>query len=230
VDDAFAKAHATDPQSAFGGVVCVNRRVDLPLAEQLSSMFVELVFGPGYDDDALEVLERKPDIRLLENQERRRTPVTEHDFKRVRGGVLVQDRDTGLEQRDEMQVVTERKPTEEEWGELLFAIRACKHVRSNAIVLARDLGTVGIGAGQMSRVDSVRLALDKARAAGRDPAGAVLASDAFFPFADGPQLVIDAGIRAIIQPGGSKRDAEVIEACDSSGVAMVFTARRHFRH
>jgi phosphoribosylaminoimidazolecarboxamide formyltransferase / IMP cyclohydrolase len=230
VDDAFAKAHATDPQSAFGGVVCVNRRVDLPLAERLSSMFVELVFAPGYDDDALEVLERKPDIRLLENQERRRTPVTEHDFKRVRGGVLVQDRDTGLEQRDEMQVVTERKPTEEEWGELLYAIRVCKHVRSNAIVLARDLGTVGIGAGQMSRVDSVGLALDKARAAGRDPAGAVLASDAFFPFADGPQLVIDAGIRAIIQPGGSKRDAEVIDACDSSGVAMVFTARRHFRH
>jgi phosphoribosylaminoimidazolecarboxamide formyltransferase / IMP cyclohydrolase len=188
------------------------------------------VFAPGYDQEALEVLERKPDIRLLENQERRRTPVTEHDFKRVRGGVLVQDRDTGLEQRDEMQVVTERKPTEEEWGELLFAIRVCKHVRSNAIVLSRELGTVGIGAGQMSRVDSVRLAVDKARATGRDPAGAVLASDAFFPFADGPQLVIDAGVRAIIQPGGSQRDAEVIDACDRSGVAMVFTARRHFRH
>ena len=230
VDDAFAKALATDPQSAFGGVVCVNRRVDLPLADRLSSMFVELVFAPGYDDDALEVLERKPDIRLLENQERRRTPVTEHDFKRVRGGVLVQDRDTGPEQRDEMQVVTEHKPTEEEWGELLFAIRVCKHVRSNAIVLARDLGTVGIGAGQMSRVDSVRLALDKAKGAGRDMAGAVLASDAFFPFADGPQLVIDAGVRAIIQPGGSKRDPEVIDACDRGGVAMVFTARRHFRH
>jgi phosphoribosylaminoimidazolecarboxamide formyltransferase/IMP cyclohydrolase len=127
-------------------------------------------------------------------------------------------------------VVTERKPSEEEWGELLFAMRVCKHVRSNAIVLSRGLTTAGLGAGQMSRVDSVRIAIDKAGAAGIDLAGAVMASDAFFPFADGPQLAIDAGVRAIIQPGGSQRDAEVIEACDQAGVAMVFTARRHFRH
>jgi phosphoribosylaminoimidazolecarboxamide formyltransferase / IMP cyclohydrolase len=230
VGDAFAKALATDEQSAFGGVLCFNRRLDLALAERLDAMFVELVFAPGYDDDALELLERKPNVRLLEDQERRRTPVTEHDVKRVRGGMLVQDRDTGLEQRDEMQVVTERKPTEEEWGELLFAIRVCKHVNSNAIVLAKGLGTVGIGAGQMSRVDSVRLAVEKGRAAGRDLAGAALASDAFFPFPDGPKLAIGAGVRAIIQPGGSQRDLEVINACDEAGVAMVFTARRHFRH
>ena len=125
---------------------------------------------------------------------------------------------------------TRRKPTEEEWGELLFAIRVCKHVRSNAIVLSRGLGTVGIGAGQMSRVDSVRIAVDKASASELELNGAVMASDAFFPFADGPQLAIDAGVRAIIQPGGSQRDLEVIEACDAAGAAMVFTARRHFRH
>ena len=129
-----------------------------------------------------------------------------------------------------MEVATERKPTEEQWGELLFAMRVCKHVRSNAIVLSRGLGTVGIGAGQMSRVDSVRIALDKARAAELPLEGSVLASDAFFPFADGPQLAIDAGVRAIIQPGGSQRDQEVIDACNAAGIAMVFTARRHFRH
>ena len=156
--------------------------------------------------------------------------MTEQDTKRVRGGLLVQDRDIDGQARDEMQVVTERKPSEQEWGELLFAWRVCKHVRSNAIVLARDLGTSGIGAGQMSRVDSVRIAIDKAAAAELALDGAVMASDAFFPFADGPQLGIDAGVRAVIQPGGSKRDMEVIDACEAAGVAMVFTSRRHFRH
>jgi phosphoribosylaminoimidazolecarboxamide formyltransferase / IMP cyclohydrolase len=227
---AFDGALACDPQSAFGGVFCFNRRVDQELATKLHAIFVELVFAPGYDDDALAILQQKPNVRLLENQERRRVPVTEQDIKRVRGGLLVQDRDTGLELREEMQVVTERKPSEKEWGELLFAMRVCKHVRSNAIVLASGLATVGIGAGQMSRVDSVRIAVDKAVAASNDLEGAVLASDAFFPFADGPQLAIDAGVRAIIQPGGSQRDREVIEACDAAGVAMAFTTRRHFRH
>jgi phosphoribosylaminoimidazolecarboxamide formyltransferase/IMP cyclohydrolase len=227
---AFDAALATDRMSAFGGVYCFNRKVDKALAEKLHEIFVELVYAPGYDDDALEVLQQKPNIRILETQERRRTPVSEHDMKRVRGGLLVQDRDTGLELREEMTVPTKRQPSEEEWGELLFAMRTCKHVRSNAIVLARGLATAGIGAGQMSRVDSVRIAIDKARAAGRDMDGAALASDAFFPFADGPQLEIDAGVRSIIQPGGSQRDDEVIAACDEGGVAMVFTARRHFRH
>ncbi len=193
-------------------------------------MFVELVLAPGFDDDALEVLQAKPNIRLLENQERRRPPISEHDMKRVRGGMLVQDRDTGLESRDEMRVATKRQPSEEEWGEMIFAMRVCKHVRSNAIVMTKGLATAGIGAGQMSRVDSVRLAVDKAAAADIDLTGAVMASDAFFPFADGPQLAIAAGVRAIIQPGGSQRDAEVVDAADEAGVAMVFTARRHFRH
>jgi phosphoribosylaminoimidazolecarboxamide formyltransferase / IMP cyclohydrolase len=228
--EAFEKALATDPQSAFGGVFCFNRPVDRELASRLSGMFVELVFAPAYDEDALALLQEKPNVRLLENQERRKVPITEPDFKRVRGGMLVQDRDTGMEEREVMEVATTRKPSEEEWGELLFAMRLCKHVRSNAIVLSRGLGTVGIGAGQMSRVDSVRIAIDKARAAELPLEGSVVASDAFFPFADGPQLAIDAGVRAIIQPGGSQRDEEVVEACNAADVAMVFTARRHFRH
>jgi phosphoribosylaminoimidazolecarboxamide formyltransferase / IMP cyclohydrolase len=230
IGEAFDRALATDPQSAFGGVFCFNRSVDRELAERLNAMFVEAVFARGYDEDALEVLQQKPNVRLLENQERRTVPIAEPDIKRVRGGILVQDRDSGLEEREVMEVATERKPSEEEWGELLFAMRVCKHVRSNAIVLSRALGTVGIGAGQMSRVDSVRIAVDKARAADLPLEGAALASDAFFPFADGPQLALDAGVRAIIQPGGSLRDEEVIQACDAAGVAMVFTARRHFRH
>jgi phosphoribosylaminoimidazolecarboxamide formyltransferase/IMP cyclohydrolase len=227
---AFDTALATDPVSAFGGVVCFNRGVDRALAEKLHGMFLELVFAPEYEEDALEVLQQKPNLRILENKERRHVPVGEHDMKRVRGGMLIQDRDTGMELREEMRVVTERKPSEEEWGEMLFAIRVCKHVRSNAIVLGKGLGTVGIGAGQMSRVDSVRIAIDKARAAKLDLDGAVMASDAFFPFPDGPQIAIDAGVQAIIQPGGSQRDEEVVDACDKAGVAMVFTARRHFRH
>ncbi len=188
--------------SAFGGVMCFNRTVEAGLAEKLNAMFVELVIAPGFDDDALEILMQKENVRILENDEQRRPDVVEQDIKRVRGGLLVQDRDLGPEPREEMQVVTERKPTEAEWGELLFAWSVCKHVRSNAIVLARDLGTAGIGAGQMSRVDSVKIAIDKAADADISLEGAVMASDAFFPFADGPQLAIDAGVTAVIQPGG----------------------------
>jgi len=230
IGEAFEGALATDPQSAFGGVFCFNRPVDRSLAERLHELFVEAVFAPGYDEDAFEVLAQKPNVRVLENQERRSVPVAEPDFKRVRGGMLIQDRDSGLEERELMEVATEATPTEEQWGELQFAMRVCKHVRSNAIVLSSGLGTAGIGAGQMSRVDSVRLAIDKAAAAGLPLEGSVLASDAFFPFSDGPQLAIDAGVKAIIQPGGSQRDQEVIDACNAAGIAMVFTARRHFRH
>jgi phosphoribosylaminoimidazolecarboxamide formyltransferase / IMP cyclohydrolase len=230
VGKAFERALATDPQSAFGGVMCFNRTVDVPLAEKLNDMFVELVFAPAFEEAALAVLQRKENVRILEDAERRKPLITERDLKRVRGGFLIQDRDLGPEDRDEMQVVTERKPTEAEWGEMLFAWRVCKHVRSNAIVLARELGTAGVGAGQMSRVDSVRIAIEKAGQAGITLDGASMASDAFFPFPDGPQIAIDAGVSAIIQPGGSKRDLEVIDACDSAGIAMVFTSRRHFRH
>jgi phosphoribosylaminoimidazolecarboxamide formyltransferase/IMP cyclohydrolase len=190
-------------------------------------MFVEVVFAPGYDDDAIEVLTQKPNIRILDNQERRRVPLGEHDIKRVRGGILVQDRDSESELREEMSVATECRPTEEQWGELLFAWRVCKHVRSNAIVFSKDLATLGVGAGQMSRVDSVRIAVEKAQSS---LDGAVMASDAFFPFADAAQVAIAAGITAVIQPGGSNNDAEVIEACETARVPMVFTSRRHFRH
>ena len=225
--EAYKAAFATDPTSAFGGVYCFNRKVDAALAGELSQVFVELVFAPGYDEDALEILTRKENIRILEDQERRIEPIGEHDIRKVRGGLLIQDRNEDIEMRDEMQVVTERKPSEQEWGEMLFAWKVCKHVRSNAIVLAADLATAGVGAGQMSRVDAVKIAIDKAT---RDLGGAAMASDAFFPFPDGPQTAIDAGIRCIIQPGGSKRDHEVIEACNAADVAMVFSSRRHFRH
>jgi phosphoribosylaminoimidazolecarboxamide formyltransferase/IMP cyclohydrolase len=230
VEEAFERALATDPTSAFGGVVVFNGPVGRQLAEQLHAMFIELVFAPAYDDDALEVLQQKENVRILVDHERRVPDVTEQDIKRVRGGLLVQDRDLGPDMREDMQVVTERKPTEAEWGELLFAWKVCRHVRSNAIVLAKDLGTAGIGAGQMSRVDSVRIAVEKAGAAKLDLTGAAMASDAFFPFADGPAVAIEAGVRTIIQPGGSRRDPEVVEACNAAGVAMVFTSRRHFRH
>jgi len=231
VGEAFDQALAADPMSAFGGVICLNRRVDRALAERLNAMFLELVFAPGYDEDALEVLQEKENLRILKDAEQRRQEVSEEDLKRVRGGLLVQDRDIGPEMREEeMQVVTARKPTEAEWGELMFAWKVCKHVRSNAIVLSRELGTAGVGAGQMSRIDSVRIALEKAAHAEIPLGGSAMASDAFFPFADGPQLAFDAGVRAVIQPGGSRRDPEVVEACDVAGVTMVFSARRHFRH
>jgi phosphoribosylaminoimidazolecarboxamide formyltransferase/IMP cyclohydrolase len=226
--DAYRRAFACDPLSAFGGVICVNRPVDAAFAEAFVGQFAELVFAPAYDADALEILASKPNLRVLENQERRSTGLAEQDTKRVIGGLLVQDRDTDLEEWDDMQVVTERRPTETERSELMFAWRVCKHVRSNAIVLSRDLATLGIGAGQMSRVDSVRLAIEKSQAESLQ--GAVMASDAFFPFADGPELAIQAGITAVIQPGGSKRDPEVVEAADRAGITMVLTGRRHFRH
>jgi phosphoribosylaminoimidazolecarboxamide formyltransferase / IMP cyclohydrolase len=228
--EAYERAFACDPMSAFGGVICVNRTVDAPFAEALVKQFVEIVFAPKFTEDALEILCTKPNMRILEDNERRRPNIGERDLKRVMGGLLVQDRDADLEDRSTMEVVTERKPSEREWGEMLFAWKVCKHVRSNAIVLSRDLSSVGIGAGQMSRVDSVRLAIEKAGSAGADLAGAALASDAFFPFADGPQVAIDTGVTCIIQPGGSVRDHEVVDAADAAGISMVFTHRRHFKH
>jgi phosphoribosylaminoimidazolecarboxamide formyltransferase / IMP cyclohydrolase len=226
--EAYERAFACDPLSAFGGVIALNRRVDRATAERLHEQFVEVLIAPGFDDDALEVLTQKQNVRLLEDQERRIPPLGEPEVKQVLGGLLVQDRDSGLQPRDEMEVVTQRRPTDQEWGDLLFSWRIARHVKSNAIVLARGEGTLGIGAGQMSRVDSVRIAVEKARVDSLQ--GAVMASDAFFPFADGPALAIEAGVTAIIQPGGSVRDDEVVAAADEAGVAMVLTRRRHFRH
>jgi phosphoribosylaminoimidazolecarboxamide formyltransferase/IMP cyclohydrolase len=227
VRSAYIAARDCDPVSAYGGVIVVNRPVDAELGELLASTFVEVLLAPGYDAAALEALTRKPNTRIMRNDERRRANPGERDLRRVVGGLLVQDRDTESEDRESMQVVSERPPTEQEWGDLLFAWRVAKHVKSNAIVLARDLVTVGIGAGQMSRVDSVRLSIEKATV---PIPNAVLASDAFFPFADGPEAAVRAGVRAIIQPGGSIRDDEVIAAANDAGLAMVFTGRRHFRH
>ena len=234
IEAAYEAAFACDPLSAFGGVIAVNRPVPAALAERLHEQFVEVLIAPGYEDGALEVLQQKEAIRILEDTERRKHQI-EPDIKRVRGGLLVQDPDGTPEPRELMEVATNAQPTDEQWADLLFAWNVVRHVRSNAIILAKGGATIGIGAGQMSRVDSVRLAVDKARdARGPDAeahlGGSALASDAFFPFADGPQSAIDAGVTSIIQPGGSKRDAEVIEACDAAGVPMVFTKRRHFRH
>jgi phosphoribosylaminoimidazolecarboxamide formyltransferase / IMP cyclohydrolase len=229
IEQAYERALSADPLSAYGGVVVLNRPVSEALGERLAEQFVEVLFAPGYDGAALARLKEKPATRILADRERRLSNPGERDYKRVLGGLLVQERDWDIEDREGMEVVC-GAPSEMAWGDLLFAWRVCKHVSSNAIVLARDLQTVGIGAGQMSRVDAVRLALEKAREHGHDLAGAVLASDAFFPFADGPQLALGAGVSGVIQPGGSKRDSEVIEAVERTGATMVFTNRRHFRH
>jgi phosphoribosylaminoimidazolecarboxamide formyltransferase/IMP cyclohydrolase len=230
LDEAYENAIACDPESAFGGVVVLNGMVEADLAEKLNENFAELLFAPGYGEGALEILQRKPNVRIIDDSERRKIIVGERDLRRVMGGLLVQDRDGDLQERSTMDVVTKRTPSEDEWGDLLFAWKVCKHVRSNAIVIAKDLATIGIGAGQMSRVDSVRIAVAKARREEAPLERSALASDAFFPFADGPEVAIEAGVRSIIQPGGSRRDAEVIEACDQAEIAMVFTGRRHFRH
>jgi phosphoribosylaminoimidazolecarboxamide formyltransferase / IMP cyclohydrolase len=235
VASAYEKALACDPMSAFGGVIALNRRVDRALAERLHENFIEVLIAPGFDDDALDVLRQKEAVRLLEDAEQRAYEPQERDVKRVRGGLLVEEPDVVTEGRADMTVATKAEPADDQWSDLLFAWRVCRHVRSNAIVIARDGGTLGIGAGQMSRVDSVRIAVDKAREARGDEAegllrGSVVASDAFFPFPDGPQMAIDAGATAFIQPGGSVRDNEVVAACDEAGVAMVMTGRRHFRH
>ena len=229
IEEAYDGALAADPLSAYGGVVVFNRGVSAALGERLAEQFVEVLFAPGYDEVALEALVRKQSTRILNDMERRTAEASERDFKRVLGGVLVQDRDWDVADREGMQVVA-GKPDEAQWGDLLFAWRVCKLVSSNAIVIAKDLQTIGIGAGQMSRVDAVRIAIAKAAEHDHSLVGASLASDAFFPFPDGPRLALEAGVTALIQPGGSKRDSDVVGAVESAGAAMIFTGRRHFRH
>jgi phosphoribosylaminoimidazolecarboxamide formyltransferase/IMP cyclohydrolase len=226
---AYARALAADPVSAFGCVLMLNRPLDGALARQIADQFVEVVFAPEFDDEALEVLGAKPALRILRDRERRVDTPNERDYKRVVGGLLVQQRDSVPETRDGMTVVT-GTVDESRWADIVFAWTVCKHASSNAIVLARDGQTIGIGAGQMSRVDAVRIAIEKAQDLGHETAGSVLASDAFFPFADGPQLALDAGVPVLVQPGGSKRDDDVRAAVEAAGAAMVFTGRRHFRH
>jgi phosphoribosylaminoimidazolecarboxamide formyltransferase/IMP cyclohydrolase len=225
--EAYEKAFACDPMSARGGIVCLNRAVGARLAAKLGEQFVEVLFARGYESGAIELLSENESTRILDDRERRLPNLIEPQVRQVVGGLLVQDRDSDLEDRADMQVVSERRPTETEWQEMAFAWRVCKHVKSHAIVLSRDLATVGIGAGQMSCVDASHIAVEKA---GERAAGAVMASDAFFPFPDPAEIGLAAGVTAIIHPGGSVRDHLTVEAVDRAGTAMVFTSRRHFRH
>ncbi len=225
---AYLKALECDPVSAFGSVVGFNREVDRKTAEELSRNFVEAVIAPRFDEGALEVLKRKENIRLIVLNEDEFTR-NDYDYKRISSGLLVQNNDDKLF-AGELKVATKKKPTEDEMEALKFAWKVCKHVKSNAIVYTRKDRTIGIGAGQMSRVDSSELAIAKAKKQKLDIKGTVLASDAFFPFRDAVDAAAKAGVTAIIQPGGAKNDDEVIAACDDHGIAMVMTGIRHFRH
>ncbi len=226
--DAYERALATDPKSAFGSVVAFNTVVDAKAAEAMQDLFVEVVVAPRFHDGALALFERKKNLRVIELPLPDNRPAL--DFKRVRGGFLVQDRFAVVTDESEWKAVTARKPDEAERRDLRFAWSAVANVKSNAILFAREEAAIGIGAGQMSRVDATFLAAHKAREAGHETAGAVLASDAFFPFADGIEQAAAAGITAVIQPGGSVRDEEVIAAANAHRIAMVFTGRRQFRH
>jgi phosphoribosylaminoimidazolecarboxamide formyltransferase/IMP cyclohydrolase len=235
--EAYRKALACDPVSAFGGIVALNRTLDLETAEAVATLFAEVVIAPDADGAALQVLARKTQLRLLLTGGLPDPAAAGATFRSVAGGFLWQTRDSGRIDPDRLEIVTKRAPTAAELRDLVFAFRVAKHVKSNAIVYAKGEATVGIGAGQMSRVDSSRIAAWKAAEAGRaaglalSPAvGSVVASDAFFPFADGLIAAAEAGATAVVQPGGSKRDAEVIAAADERGLAMVFTGLRHFRH
>ncbi|MGB9404097.1 MAG: bifunctional phosphoribosylaminoimidazolecarboxamide formyltransferase/IMP cyclohydrolase, partial [Candidatus Acidiferrales bacterium] len=223
--DAYAKALACDPVSAFGSVIAFNRPVDAATADEAAKLFVECIAAPGYAAAALEKFSAKKNLRLLEIASEESAP--ELELKRISGGVLVQDPDRHELAESELKPVTERAPSAAELRALMFAWKVCKHVKSNAIVFARDGVTCGIGAGQMSRVDSVKIAVMKAQSS---LAGTVVASDAFFPFPDGVEEAGKAGATAVIQPGGSVRDADVIATANKLGMAMVFTGIRHFRH
>ncbi len=226
--EAYVQALACDPVSAFGGVLAFNRPLDAATAEELGKLFVECIVAPGYAPAALKVFASKKNLRLLELP--RDTAPEELELKRISGGVLVQEPDRHELAESDLKVATERAPTDAERRALLFGWKVAKHVKSNAIVFAREGWTVGVGAGQMSRVDSVKIAVIKAATAGLSLAGSVVASDAFFPFPDGVEEAGKAGATAVIQPGGSLRDPEVIAAANRLGMAMVFTGVRHFRH
>jgi len=225
---AYRQAFATDPTSAFGGIIAFNREVTGACASALAGQFAEVVVAPGFDADARDTLAAKANLRLLT------VPLgpasNDFDFKRVGGGLLVQTPDTAPIARSDLKVVTRRAPSPTESDDLMFAWAVVRHVKSNAVVFARGQATLGIGAGQMSRLDSARIAVIKARDAGLSLSGSGAASDAFFPFRDALDAVVEAGASAVIQPGGSVRDPEVIAAADQHGIAMVFTGMRHFRH
>lgn len=234
---AYKMALACDPVSAFGGIIALNKTLDKETAEAITQRFVEVIIAPDIAENAMDVLAKKKNIRVLTTGEMPDRGTTRRMVKRIAGGLLVQDSDIGVITEADLKVVTDRDPTDKEVKDMLFAFRVAKHVKSNAIVYAKDLATVGIGAGQMSRVDSARIAAWKAQEAAKDlglsdplTKGSVVASDAFFPFADGLISAAEAGVTAVIQPGGSIRDDEVIEAANERGLAMVLTGMRHFRH
>ena len=228
--DSYEAALAGDPVSAFGGIVAMNRELDAETTAILTKTFFEVIIAPSFSEESLERLRRKPNLRLLELPVPADGPAIQQaplDVRLITGGLLVQQSDTRLDAVDGWTVVTERQPTEREWGDLAFAWEAARHIKSNAIVIARDRAILGMGSGQPNRLESVGIA---ARRAGERAAGASLASDAFFPFADGIELALTSGVVAIVQPGGSVRDDEVMAAADQAGATMVFTGTRHFRH
>ena len=235
--DAWSEALACDSVSAFGGIVAVNRPLDAAIAEAISEIFTEVVVAPDADDAARAIFARKKNLRLLLTGELPNPARGGQTLAIIAGGILVQDRDNGIIARDQLKCVTKRQPTEQEVADCLFAWTVAKHVKSNAIVYAKDGVTAGIGAGQMNRRDSARIAAAKACEAAETQGwpeprtvGSAVASDAFFPFADGLLAAVEAGATAVIQPGGSIRDDEVIAAADDAGLAMLFTGMRHFRH
>jgi len=231
IHKAYDLAYATDSESAFGGIIAFNRELDFDTAKAIvERQFVEVIIAPSVSAEAREVVAAKANVRLLECGQWPAERVNGLDYKRVNGGLLVQSRDIGMITEADLKVVTKRAPTEQEIHDLIFAWKVAKFVKSNAIVYAKNRQTVGVGAGQMSRVNSARIAAIKAEHAGLSVPGAVMASDAFFPFRDGIDNAAKAGITAVIQPGGSLRDNEVIAAADEAGMAMVFTGMRHFRH
>jgi phosphoribosylaminoimidazolecarboxamide formyltransferase/IMP cyclohydrolase len=231
IGKAYDLAYATDTESAFGGIIAFNRELDAATAKAIiDRQFVEVIIAPKIAAAALEVTRTKQNIRVLECGEWPAERIAQFDFKRVNGGLLVQDLDIGMIRETDLKIVTKRAPTEAEMHDLIFAWKVAKFVKSNAIVYAKNRQTIGVGAGQMSRVNSARIAAIKAEHAGLEVKGAVMASDAFFPFRDGIDNAAKAGIACVIQPGGSMRDAEVIAAADEAGMAMVFTGMRHFRH
>ena len=231
VRQAYELAYATDTESAFGGIIAFNRELDAETAKAIvERQFVEVIIAPSVSEEARAVVAAKANVRLLACGQWSAERAAAWDYKRVTGGLLVQSRDIGMITEGDLKVVTKRAPTEQEIHDLIFAWKVAKYVKSNAIVYAKNRQTIGVGAGQMSRVNSARIAAIKAEHAGLQVQGAVMASDAFFPFRDGIDNAAKVGITAVIQPGGSMRDTEVIAAADEAGIAMVFTGMRHFRH
>jgi phosphoribosylaminoimidazolecarboxamide formyltransferase/IMP cyclohydrolase len=231
IGEAYERAYRTDPTSAYGGIIAFNRELDGATAQAIMArQFVEVILAPGIADDARAALAQKESVRVLMVGDLARPMTQLLEYKSVSGGLLVQTRDCGVVKAQELRTVTQRAPTLAELDDLIFAWRVAKYVKSNAIVAVHDKATIGIGAGQMSRVISSKIAAMKAQDEGLTLAGAAVASDAFFPFRDGLDVLAEFGVKSIIQPGGSKRDAEVIAAADEHGIAMVFTGMRHFRH